>query len=154
MMILVLSSCSKKATLYENYWETIESGAYVFIDAKVLTYNNGVLISDSAIDVGDSYILLYTEPVLSDGFFNQLKRYGDWESPFFNNLGGIKAWNMENDDQRLTFSVEDFSGTYIPQSTITIEDVGEKKQTWHYVKSAPGTYIHYIVTMERTNAPK
>ena len=52
LMILVLTSCSKKAILDENYWETIESGAYVFIDAKVLTYNNGVLVSDSSIDVG------------------------------------------------------------------------------------------------------
>jgi len=152
LMILVLTSCSKKAILDENYWETIESGAYVFIDAKVLTYNNGVLVSDSSIDVGTSYIVLYSQ-YETDGFFNKLKRYGDWESPFFNNLPGTKGWNMENDDQRLTFSVELAEG-FIPQSSITVDHIGEKKQTWHFVKSAPGVYIHYIINVERTNAPK
>jgi hypothetical protein len=154
LMIMILSSCSKEATLYENYWETIEAGAYVFVDAKALTYTNGILTSDSTIDVGNSYIVLYTQPVQSDGFFNQLKRYGDWESPFFHEKGGIKAWNMENDNQRLTFSVEDISGTYNPETTVTVENIGDKKQTWNYVKSAPGIYIHYIVHVERTNAPK
>ncbi len=150
-IIVICLSCSKKATLYEDYWETREAGAYKFTDAKISTYTDGNFVSDSIIPIGDSYILLYTTSV--DGFFNELKIFGDWTLPVFGSSNFPKAWNMENDDKRITFSVLDGSGYYTPISTLTIEKVGDKKQKWNYVVNSGTTYHHYTFSLERTKKP-
>lgn len=152
VILFSITACSKKATLYENYWETREAGAYKFTAAKVATFSSGILVSDSTIELGDSYILLYTTAI--DGFYNELKLYGFWDPPFFKNLPTSKAWNMENDDKRITFSAYDApSNSYLPTATLTMDNVGDKKQTWHYVISSGNTYIHYTISVERNSKP-
>jgi hypothetical protein len=151
LLIAVMASCSKNATLYENYWETREAGAYKFTEAKAEIFLNGEFVRDSTIDVGNSYMLLYTTMV--DGFYNNLSLYGDWTPPLFQEKPFEKAWNMENDNKRITFSVMDISGFYLPTSTLTIDNVGEKKQKWHSVISNGNKYTHITISVERTTSP-
>jgi hypothetical protein len=141
----------KNATLYENYWETREAGAYKFTEAKADIYLNGEFVRDSSIAIGNSYILLYTTMV--DGFYNDLKLFGDWTPPVFQNKPFEKAWNMENDNKRITFSAYDESGFYFPTSTLTIDNVGDKKQKWHYIISNGNSYTHITISVERTTNP-
>jgi hypothetical protein len=146
--LLFLVACSKEATLYEDYWETIEAGAYKFTDAKIVTYTNGVFVSETPIEIGNSYILMETTDF--DGFFNQLSFYGDWNLTFASRMPD--AWNMENDSKRLTFSsvINDFT---TPTATLTIDNVGDESQTWHYVTGDAYTYNHYIYQVVRTTKP-
>ncbi len=144
-----MQSCSKKGTLYEDYWETIEAGSYQFTEAKCSIYKDQVFLKDSAIIVGKSYILLYTSQ--SGGFYNELDLYGDWTPPLFSGGEGYeKVWNMENDDKRISFSYY-VNYTYVATSSLTMENVGKSKQIWHYVtESLNGIYSHYQITLERT----
>lgn len=148
IVLLFLIACSKEATLDENYWETIEAGAYKFTEAKILTYSSGVFVSETPIEIGNSYVLMETSDF--DGFFNQLSFYGDWNLTFSNRMPD--AWNMENDSKRLTFSsvINDFT---TPTATLTIDNVGEDSQTWHYVTGDAVNYNHHIYQVVRTVKP-
>lgn len=151
LLITVFQSCSKKGTLYEDYWETIEAGAYQFTEANCKIYKDQELISDSTIQVGESYILLYTSQ--SGGFYNELDLYGDWMPPLFTGgEGAIKVWNMENDDKRISFSYYS-NYTYVSTSSLTMENTGKAKQQWHYItESLAGVYSHYTITVKRSTS--
>ncbi len=149
--LFFFAACSKKATLDENYWEARESGAYKFTNAKASIYKNGLLEADSNITIGNAYLLLHTTAV--GGFNKELSLYGTWEPPFFENYKSEKAWNMENDDKRITFLAIDPTGEFVPTATLTIDHIGEKIQQWHYIISSGNKSIHYTYTMEHTNQP-
>jgi hypothetical protein len=148
IVLLFFIACSKEATLDENYWETIEAGAYKFTEAKILSYSNGVFVSETPIEIGNSYVLMETSDF--DGFFNQISFYGDWNLTFANRMPD--AWNMENDSKRLTFSsvINDFT---TPTATLTIDNVGKDSQTWHYVTGDAVNYNHHIYQVVRTVKP-
>jgi hypothetical protein len=150
ILMLLVTACSNEGTLDQNYWETRESGAYKFTSAKVLTYSGGVLVSDVSLNIGKSYILLETTPVL--GFYNDLKNFG----PFGINFGGlnVNAWNMENDSKRMTLT-RIVGSSDQPLATLTIDNIGEASQTWHYVQTnaSVSSYIHTIYEVERTTSP-
>lgn len=150
--VFLLNSCSKKGTLYSDYWEAREAGAYKFTEAKLVVYTDGTLTTESSIDVGNSYLLLETTPV--EGFFNKLTFYGDWLPVLKNGVSGADAWNMENDDKRITFSMYEPSlDSEMPLSTLTIDDIGKKKQKWHLIMNIGNQYWHYTYSVERTNKP-
>lgn len=146
--LFFLTACSSEATLDENYWETIEAGAYKFTSAKKITYTNGVFVSETPIEIGNSYVLLETTNY--DGFFNNLSFFGDWNLQFSSITP--HCWNMENDSKRLTFS-RTINGFTTSIGTMTIDDVGKKTQTWHFVDGNTTTYNHYVYTVERTTKP-
>ncbi len=150
--IVLISSCSKKGGLYSDYWETREAGAYKFTEAKLTIYTDGVLTTDSIIEIGNSYILLATNSV--DGFFNDLSFYGDWMPSFISGISGADAWNIENDEKRITFSMYNPSlASEMPIATLTIDDIGKKKQKWHSIMNIGNQYWHYTYSVERTNKP-
>ena len=74
-------------------------------------------------------------------------------SQMIRNLGA-DAWNMENDDKRITFSMYEPSlDSEMPLSTLTIDDIGKKKQKWHLIMNIGNQYWHYTYSVERTNKP-
>jgi hypothetical protein len=146
-VIFALSACSKKGTLNEGYWEGRMAGAYQLVDANVKVFQNGVLSSSTTLPVDSTYILLYTDMI--DGFFNELAFYGNNVPPGLHNTG---AWNMENDDRRITFSTFDGSN-FNPTSSFTIDNAGGEKQVWHYITSGTTTYTHYAYTVVRNTKP-
>jgi len=148
LFLALFTACSNEATLDENYWETIEAGAYKFTEAKITTYVNGTFKSDSLIDIGKSYIVLETTNYA--GFHNHLSFYGDWNLYFKSRTPD--GWNMENDSKRLTFA-SNINGNVEATATLTIENVGKKKQIWHFVDGNATTYIHYTYSLERTSKP-
>jgi hypothetical protein len=79
-----------------------------------------------------------------------LKFFGDWNI----NFSGVspQAWNMENDSKRLTL-VQVTPSDDTPLGTLTIDNVGEQSQTWHFVTGNATTYNHYIYSLERTTKP-
>lgn len=153
VLLVSISSCSKKATLEEDYWETIEAGAYKFVEANVVTYDNGTLVSDSTITTGNSYLLLYT--FATSGFYNELELYGDWIPPFLANYADIAyAWSMGNDDTRVGFYQYDASlNDFILSATLTIKNTGGKKQEWNLVVNSGTIYSHYTIKVERDTTP-
>jgi hypothetical protein len=146
--ILFLTSCSEEATLNSDYWETIEAGAYKFTSAKKTTYINGVFASETPIVIGNSYALLETTNY--GGFHNNISFYGDWTMKYKTYIPD--GWNMENDSKRLTF-VSYIAGFDETTATLTIDNVGEQSQTWHFVDGNATTYNHYTYTLERTSKP-
>lgn len=147
-LFLFLTACSNEATLDENYWETIEAGAYKFTSAKKVTYVNGAFVSETPIDIGNSYVLLETTNYA--GFHNQIKFFGDWSLRYKTFIPD--GWNMENDSKRLTF-VSEINGNVETTATLTIDNVGKQSQTWHFVDGNATTYNHYSYTLERTVKP-
>ena len=148
LFLLLFTACSKEATLDENYWETIEAGAYKFTEVKKTSYLNGVFVSETPIEVGNSYVVFETTNYA--GFHNHLSFYGDWSLYFKSRIPD--GWNMENDSKRLTF-VSYINGNVEATATLTIENVGKKKQIWHFVDGNATTYNHYTYSVERTTKP-
>lgn len=148
LAILFLTACSDEATLDENYWETIEAGAYKFTSAKKTTYINGVFASETPIVIGNSYVLLETTNYA--GFHNHISFYGDWSLRYRTYIPD--GWNMENDSKRLTF-VSNINDNVEATATLTIDNVGDQSQTWHFVDGNATTYNHYTYTLERTSKP-
>ena len=145
---LLFAACSKEATLDENYWETIEAGAYKFTSAKKVSYVNGVFVSETPIEIGNSYVVFETTNY--SGFHNHLSFYGDWSLQFKSRIPD--GWNIEYDSKRLTF-VSYINSFVEPTATLTIENIGKKKQVWHFVDGNTTTYNHYTYSVERTTKP-
>ena len=41
----------------------------------------------------------------------------------------------------------------MPIATLTIDDIGKKKQKWHSIMNIGNQYWHYTYSVERTNKP-
>lgn len=146
-ILFAIASCSKKGTLNEGYWEGRMAGAYQLVDANVQVFQNGVSTSNTKLPVDSTYFLLYTDMI--DGFFNELELYGNNVPPGLKYTG---AWNMENDNKRITFCT--FDGTFFnPTCSMTIENIGDEKQIWHYITSGTTTSTHYAYTVMRNVKP-
>lgn len=154
LLSLLFFSCSKKGTLERDYWTSRISGAYEVVSIEYKKYVNNDLIYDTINSPSKAVLLLYSND--GDGFGHPMKLFGSWVPNLVSTINSTGfGWNVENDNKRLTLGHFDPSIGYVPDGTLTIDNLKSNIQYWHFVSSVVnnGTdqYLHEIIKVKRVN---